>query len=348
MKLIRNIYLLLTLALTAQVNSAFSMNIATIIAKAGISGICSLTELFVTSIPTVGTILDKPRAKPLEKLTDTQSVPSQIVADYLGKIAKERGAHDIKLIIDSTCDSYANDKYDPIVYINPNTAHELESLLKNNARQPVEEEKLNLHTGDFHHELTHELRDSGHRFGIYRAIAGTVSAVATSSILSHVIKKNVPIIPNSFILNNGFKITRSGFTFLLASHLIRSKRTFLDNLLYVHYEETQSDKGIPNQKELLEPQAKLYEARHADRLEYIQDIKTNKHYSDIISLPKESHYNRFELLTMKTIPIDWFNNPHIMSNTLYAQDTHPSDIQRALHFRKRIKDIDATAPIKQN
>lgn len=347
MKLIRNIHLLLTLALTAQVNTSFGMNIATTIAKAGISGICSLTELFVTSTPIIGTILDKPHAQPIEKLTDTQSIPPQIVTDYLGQIARERGANDIKIIIDSKCDLYAKDSYSPIVYINPNEAHELESLLKNNNRLPAEEEKLNIHTGDFHHELTHELRNSEHRFSIYRSIAGTVGAVVTSSMLSHVIKKNVPTIEKNFTLNNGFKITRAGFTFLLASKLMHSKKTFLDNILYSHYEETQADNGIPSKKELLEPLAALYETRHANQLKNIENIKMNARYSDIISPPKEYYCNRFELLTMKTIPTNWFNNPHLMSSTLYAKDSHPSDIQRALHFRKRIEDINRTATTDQ-
>jgi len=178
-------------------------------------------------------------------------------------------------------------------------------------------------------------------------MAATSGATITSSILSHVIKKNIPTIQNNFTLNNGFKITRSGFTFLLALHLMRSNKTFLDNLLYNHYEETQADKGIPNKKELLEPQAAFYEERHTYNVRYIEEIKMRTRYLDIISPPKEYNCNRLELLAMKTIPINWFNNPYIMSATLYAKDTHPSDIQRALHFRKRIEDIDRAAIIDQ-
>jgi len=145
-----------------------------------------------------------------------------------------------------------------------------------------------------HHELTHKLRDTGHCLHIYRAMAATSGATITSSILSHVIKKNIPTIQNNFTLNNGFKITRSGFTFLLALHLMRSNKTFLDNLLYNHYEETQADKGIPNKKELLEPQAAFYEERHTYNVRYIEEIKMRTRYLDIISPPKEYNCNRLE------------------------------------------------------
>jgi hypothetical protein len=330
-----------------QANSSFGMNIATTIAKTAIGVVCSLTELVVTSSPIIGTILDKPQSRPIEKLADAQSMPPQIITDYLAQISKERGIQDIKIIIDDQCDWYGADRYDTVIYMHSNAANELASLLKNNNRQPEQEAKLNEHVGFIHHELTHKLRNSGHRLTIYKTVTATAGAIITSSILSHVIKKNTPIIQNNFLLNNTFKITRSGFTFLLTSHLIRLNKTFLDNLLYNHYEETQADKGIPNKKELLEPQAACYEVRHANFLKDIEYIKADSDYSDIISPPKEYNCNRFELLTMKTIPISWFNNPYLMNATLYATDTHPSDIQRALHFRKRIKDIDRATIINK-
>jgi hypothetical protein len=348
MKSARNIYFFLALVLAAQANISFGMNIAITIAKAGISGICSLTELFVTATPILGTVLEPFQSRPIEKLSETQSIAPQIITDYVTQISKERGMKDtIKVIVDEECDSYGADRYETVIYINSDLARELVSLLENNNRQLAAETKLNNHTGSIHHELTHKLRNSGHRLALYRAITATAGAIITSSILSHVIKKNAPTIQNNFILNNAFKIARSGFTFLVAAQLMRSNKTFLDNLLYNHYEEMQADKGIPNKKELLEPQAAFYETRHTEYLEYIEHIKTNSAYSDIISPMKKYNCNQFELLAMKTIPINWFNNPYLMSATLYARDQHPSDIQRALHFRKRIEDIDRAAIIDQ-
>lgn len=43
--------------------------------------------------------------------------------------------------------------------------------------------------------------------------------------------------------------------------------------------------------------------------------------------------------TMKIIPIDWFNNPLIMNSLIYNRAEHPSNISRALRFKKRIEEM---------
>ena len=319
MKIIRTIYFFLTCTLALQINTSLSMNII----KGTISGLCSFTELFVTSTPILGTVLDQAQSQPIEKLTDTQSVPSHIVIDYITNIAKERGIHNAQVIIESKCEQYSKDPYNPIVYVNPKEASELESLLQKNTRTAEEQKTFHRHTGDIYHEWEHHLRNSEHCFRIYKAITGTAGAVATSATLSHIIKKHVPAIEKNFMLNNGFKIARSGFTCLLALKLAHSKMPYIDNL-YRHYDELQADKGIPNKKELLEPQIELYETRHNDLMRYIQDTKETTSYTDIISPPEKSYCNRFELLAIKTLPITSFNNPYVMDNTLHAKIKHPS------------------------
>ena len=340
---IRNIYLLITLAFTAQSNTALSMNII----KGVISGLCSFTELFITSTPILGTILDQTHPQPIEKLTDTQSMPPQIVTDYITSIATERGINNAQIIMDSKCEQYSKDAYDPIVYVNPKEASELELLLQNSNRTAEEQKTLHRHIGDIYHEWEHHLRNSEHCFRVYKAITGTIGAIATSATLSHLIKKYIPAIKKNFLLYNSFKMARSGLTCWLTCKLAHSKITYLDNL-YHHYDELQADKGIPNKRELLEPQAELYETAHNNLMKYIQKTKETACYTDIISPAPEYHANRFELFAIKTLPIKWFNNPYIMNATLYAKIKHPSDIQRALCFRKRIKDIDQTITTNQN
>lgn len=297
-----------------------------------------LTELFITSGPIIETIFNKPRIQPRKQLTDTQSIAPQIVTDYVTQLATEFSIKDIKVIIDSEHDTYAKSSYNSIIYINPEYAYELELLLKNSNRLSEDEKRFNMHTNGIYHELTHELRDSEYRFLMYKAIRSVIGATITSSALSHVIKKHIPSIQKNFTIKNSFKIGRSAFTFSLASHLMNQKISYLDNLLYAHYEELQADNGIPNKKNLLETQAELYEAKHEALLKRIEKVKTVQSYSDIITLPKDQK-NRFELFAMKTIPLSWFNNPYLTSAIFHADDTHPSDIQRALHFRKRIKEL---------
>jgi hypothetical protein len=262
-------------------------------------------------------------------------MPPQIVANYITHIAKERGIHNAQVIIESKCEQYSKDPYDPIVYINPKEASELELLLQKNTRTKEEQKTLYKHTGDIYHEWEHHLRNSEHCLRMYKAITGTVGAIATSATLSYFIKKYVPVLKKSFILHNGFKIARSGFTCWLALKLAHSNITYIDNL-YRHYDELQADKGIPNKKELLEPQIELYETQHNNLMNYIQDTKKTTSYTDIISPPETSHCNQFELLAIKTLPLPWFNNPHIMNATLHAKITHPSDIHRVLKFKERI------------
>jgi hypothetical protein len=331
----RNMYLLSIFALTMQINTALSMNIITTVAKGVVSSLCSVSELFITSAPILGTIMDQSQARHIEKLTDTQSMPSQIVTDYITSIATERGIHNPQVIIDSRCDQYSKDPYGSIVYINPKEASELESLLQNNNRTVEEQKTLHRHTGDIYHEWQHHLRNSEHCMHVYKAVTGTAGAVATSASLSHLISKYVPAIKKNFMFHNSFKIARSGFTYWLALKLAHTQIPYLDNM-YRHYEELQTDKGIPNKKELLEPQAELYENRHANMINYINKTKNAASYTDIISPDPEYHANRFELLAIKTLPTKWFNNPYIMNATLYAKDDHPSDIQRANRVRDRI------------
>lgn len=168
---------------------------------------------------------------------------------------------------------------------------------------------------------------------MYDAVIGITGAIATSATLTHNIKKHIPSINNNFALRNGFKLARSGITTITAFNLMQMN-------MYKKYDELKADDGIPNKKELLEAQAEKYEARHTDHLKCINIIKERADYKTILygTLP-DDQFNRKQLLAMKILPKTWFNKALVMNIIFHAHTDHPSDIRRAMRFRKRIAKI---------
>lgn len=332
-------YLLTALLCTtmAQNSSGMATTTLTTAAKYGISGACSLAELLATSVPIIGTLLKKPQVPNLEKLADTQSSleASTTIVPYITHLAAERGLNNIKVIVDNCHSGYAMDTDNAIIYITPEDYLDLKSLLQNKSRSSEEEEKLHMHTGFIHHEITHGLRKSLQRIQLWNTTAGTIGALALSTTLSHLITKHIPIINTNFVLHNSFKIIRSALTFHLALHLIRSKITHSN--FYNQYEEIQADDGIPNQKELLEAQANFHKLHHDKHLERIEYIKMDATPESI----KVSGYNRVQLFAMNIIPTTWLSNPFIMNCMLDTHSsTHPAPKVREQRFRNRIAKID--------
>jgi hypothetical protein len=334
MKKILNFYLLIAFASITTTQSALSMHMAAKITKYGIAALCSLTELFVTSVPIINSTLFNPADIQEKRLANVQSDAPQLVTDYITNIAQERGINNIKVVLNGNAHDYCTNDNGNIIYIPTQQAQELESLINNIDRNPQEEKKLNGHTGTIHHELTHNINRSSKHVPMYEAVIGTAGAVATSATLTNVIKKHIPYINNNFALRNSFKFSRSGLTLFIAFNLMHMN-------MYKKYDELKADDGIPNKKELLESQAEELEARHAELLQCVDIIKENADYQTILwkKLP-DNQLNRAQLFTMKTLPKSCFNNPLITDATFHLNTEHPSDLRRALRFRKRIAEFD--------
>ncbi len=326
-------YLLSALLCTTITHNALSMNVLKTMAKCGIAGACSLTELFITSAPVLNTVIFQPNDLRAEKLKDAQSDAPQIVTDYITHIATERGLKNAKVILNGDAHDYCTNTNGNIVYIPTKQAEELESLLTNNNRNGQEEKKLNEHIGTIHHELTHNINSSLKYVPMYDAAIGTTGAVTTSAILSHYIKKQIPIIQKNFALRNCFKLVRSGTTAFVAFNLMHMN-------MYGKYDELKADDGVPNKKELLDVLAETFEDRHASHLRCVDIIKEKADYPTILwkELPDDM-FSRKQLLAMKILPKKAFDNAIVMDTIFYANAEHPSDLRRAERFRKRSAEL---------
>jgi len=304
-------------------------NIALKAAKMGISGACSLIELFVTSTPLLQTILFNQTDQEAKKLQNAQSNTPQIVTDLITNIADDRKINDLKIILHNNYHHYAMHDRAKILYVPTYLAEELESLLQNSNRSIEEEQKFNLHIGTIHHELTHCINKSGVYSPLYDTAIETTGAIAISAILTSVIKKHIPIIHNNFALRNGFKLIRSGFTLYTTLNIMNMN-------MYKKYDELKADDGIPNKKELLTAQIAKYEAKHNDYLTSIDIIKERADYPTILwkELP-DNQFTRKQLLAMKLLPKSLFNKPLTMDIVFHAKQSHPSDLRRELRFKER-------------
>jgi hypothetical protein len=330
MKLIRNIYLLIAIAI--QTSNSFAMqNIAIKAAKIGISGACSLIELFVTSTPLLVATVFHPAKEEAKKLQNSQSNAPKIVTDFITNIAQDRKINDLKVILYDDYDYCAMHDRAKILYVPTYLSKKLESLLQNSNRSIEEEQQFNEYIGTIHHELTHSINESSVYSSFYDTAMETAGALTVSAALTSAVKKYVPIIHKNFALRNSFKLVRSGLTLYTTLNIMNMN-------MYKKYDELKADDGIPNKKELLTAQIAKYESKHNDYVKYIDIIKERADYPTILwkKLPDEEPFNRKQLLAMKLLPKSLFNKPLIMDIVFHAKETHPSDLRRTNRFKDRI------------
>jgi hypothetical protein len=328
MKIIRNIYLLIAFTLITQANTSFSMNIAIVIAKGAISGLCSTAELFLTSAPLLHTTILNTADLQKQKLESVKSDASEPIMHFATNLAQSRGISDVRVVLSDAHDYGTNDNAN-IIEIPRKEAEELERLLIKPTLTSEEKEEMNEKIGTWHHELTHCHMRSLKYVPMYDAAIGTLGAVTTSAGLTHLAYKYLPSIKNNFILHNAFKLGRGAVTLSLACKLMNMN-------LYKKYDELKADDGIPNQKDLLVAQMKRHEQRHDIHLHWVDVIKERASFGDIISPPEGNDFPRSQLLAMKTIPKSLFNKPLVMDAVFHANTEHPSDLRRANRFKDRI------------
>lgn len=334
MKIIPNTYLLLMLALIAQTNASFGMNIAATLSKGAISGLCSTAELFMMGAPLIDKYLFNPADLRTEKLKNVQSDAPESIISFATEIAQSRRINDVKVVLSGDTHDYSTNDNGNIILISNKQADELEELLTKTTLTVEEQGKRDEHVGLVHHELTHRIMRSLKYAPMYDAAIGMIGAISTSATVTYFANQHFPSIQKSFPLRNVFKLGRGAFTFSLAFKLMNMN-------LYKKYDELKADDGIPNQKELLVAQMKMYEKRHEVHLHWIDVIKERASFGDIISPPENNDFPRFQLLAMKIIPKHFFNKPIVMDAIFHAGEEHPSDLRRALRFEQRIKEVES-------
>ena len=169
----------------------------------------------------------------------------------------------------------------------------------------------------------------------------------TAIALKPLITRLIPQLNTSFLLRNTAKVV-TGFVKLYAIFGLMK--------LYSKYDELKADDGIPNEKELLKTQAQDYENRWKKVKNDIAWIEKNitwsnifkskllRKYTDDTSENIDKNYALSELLAMKTFGQNNFNKYPILSDAFiphYRNGDHPSDLRRAMRFRKRIKQLES-------
>lgn len=324
----RNSYLLIVFFCVMGTQSAFSMHIATMIAKGAISGLCSTSELFLTSVPLLNTTIFNPADLQKQKLANVQSDASEPVTHFATNLARSRGINDVRVVLSDAHDYGTNDNAN-IIEVPRKEAEELEKLLTKPILTSKEKEEMDEKIGTWHHELTHCQMRSLKYVPMYDAAIGTLGGIATSAGIIHFTHKYFPSIRNNFVLRNAFKLGRGAVTLSLACKLMNMN-------LYKKYDELKADDGIPNEKDLLVAQIKRHEKRHDMHLHWIDVIKERASFGDIVSPPESNDFPRCQLLAMKIIPKNLFNNPLIMDAVFHANTEHPSDLRRANRFKDRL------------
>ncbi|HEX4068771.1 MAG TPA: hypothetical protein VHX42_01610 [Candidatus Babeliales bacterium] len=324
---IRNNYLI-ACTLIMQIGTSLSMNIATTIAKGAISSLCSTTEMLLTCAPLLDKYLFNPADIRAEKLKNVQSNAPETITAFITKIAQSRNIHNVKVILSDDYDYSTNDNGN-IILIPNKYVGELETLLSKSTLTTQEKEQLDEHTGIVHHELTHGTMRSLKYAPIYDAAIGTVGAASLSATLTRFTHTYFPGVQKSFTLRNVFKLARGAFALPFAFKLMNMN-------MYKKYDELKADDGIPNQKDLLTAHMKRHEKRHDIYLHWVDTIKKHASFSDIISPPEDNDFSRPQLLAMKTVPKQLFNQPLVMDAVFHANTEHPSDLRRANRFKDRL------------
>ncbi len=127
---------------------------------------------------------------------------------------------------------------------------------------------------------------------------------------------------------------------------------------HLKYEELKADDGIPNQKELLEAGANKFKERHDNLMSWVNDVKNNCTLIDLLRIKlqhKHSHDNETfidenlnlpQLILIKLIPKNILDKSPLLNDICFwFNKTHPSDLRRAMRFRKRIEQLNQNQKI---
>lgn len=267
----------------------------------------------------------------------------EIIISHINQLAKTRNIEDVYVVVlasDEFAD-YWTDTAKRTIYLPASCVQELEELLQKDILTEIEKEKFNHHSAGIHHELTHIKYNDSTYTHVHEKIIGTIGSFAIVHGMNRLLVNQFPIINNNYIINNLAKIIR-------AIAIIECTRSIVRANLYSKYVEQRADNEIPNEKELLQAQLNLFQARHRQDLETIDSMKAIS-WKDIFNHFKEEKkivgnlktvQNALMTSAMKIIPTHWFNNSLVMSVICYPRALHPTDIQRAKQLENRIAELE--------
>ncbi|HSC25451.1 MAG TPA: hypothetical protein VLB80_04530 [Candidatus Babeliales bacterium] len=330
MKIIRTIYLLITLAFATQVSNSFCMhNIMRAITKGAIAAACSSIELLFTFSPLANATLLNPADLRAKNLKNVQSNAPESIINFVTHIAKEKEINDVKVILNDKAYSYNTDTNKHIIFIPNKEATDLELLLAKTTLTSEEEEQLNRHKSILYHEIAHNIRSSNKYVPMYEASIGTVGGITTSALLTRFTHKLFPTFKQHFALKNTLKMARGGVTFFTIYNIMNMN-------FYAKYEELKADDGIPSQKKVLQAHINDSKKRHEAYLECINIIKERASLHDIILSHKDDQFTKPQLFAMKILPKNCFAKPLVMDIVFHMRSSHPSDLRRIHRLEKKI------------
>ena len=249
-----------------------------------------------------------------KKLSQNSYCVDNEAEQILHPIAQKRKINNVKFHIDPTdTDNYTARPLINTICLPLNIKT---TLLKGNILHK------NRAIGFIHHELTHIQMNSALRI----LLATSIGVVAFSSTYDKLLEKYQQNIPTAYLI---------GFT---ASSAIGA---YLTRLVYSKFDETWADDGIPNERELLEPQRSFYKNHHKDSMITIRLLKQKPLREALAEIPLSRFYTYPQQLAKYYIPKDYFNKSALLCDlVLHPTDPHPSNLFRAQRFKARIKALE--------
>ena len=307
-------------------------------AKKAISVTCTGANWFFTAAPALDKILN-PTAD-LRKYPEIVSNVPEPIINLVKQESEKREINNIRCVSNGNIHDYCTHDPSKILYIPDKNIEELLPLLQKEKLTKNEQTTVNFHIGAINHELTHIKRKSQILHNRYVPIAAT--AVTQASAICF--KQLFPLTCNSFILNNAIKIIGG---------IAKLNIIFTLMHLYKKYDELKADDGIPDEVELLKVAAEYHENRFEPIMEGVNWIN-NFPLSKLLSIKmKRKHTNTEEkdidnyftipqILAIKAFGPERFSRFPTLSDIFfkyYRNGDHPSDLRRAMRFRKRIKKL---------
>ena len=131
---------------------------------------------------------------------------------------------------------------------------------------------------------------------------------------------------------------------------------------YSKYEELKADDGIPNKKELLEAELNYRKKGHDNNVMWwVNGVKDHCTFGDLFRIKLQHCYhndgemfadknlNLLQLIIIKLVPRNIFKTSPQFNNMCFRLNkTYPTDLQRALRFRKRIKELEEQSKTEIN
>ncbi len=332
------------------VHPLFNMSIAPITTRKIVSRLCTTFNWSAVVIPIIDALfVEKIRLKQEKqgRKIIKSNAPKKIIK-LVKQEAEKRNLYDIRCCIKEDSGEFPNysvNQVARIIYIPKTRATELEKLLNTETQDRTSEKQMsyNNHLSSLHHELTHIERQNKEKYTKAKIAAATI-AQGLDLAVNQIITRKIPLIKNSFWLNNMYKLT-GGITKLL----------LINNLTYIQYqkyEELKADDGIPNQKELLETMANKYKECHDNQMLWVNVVKNNCTFIDLLRIKLQHKYfhdnekfvdenlNLPQLILIKLIPENIFNKSPLLNDICFDfNSTHPSFLRRAMRFRKCIEQL---------